>query len=157
MQPRRKLEDWMPARAGELAALGLPVISIAAALGIHRQTLREWIQAGSSDTATELEASLTACIRAGRAEGERALVQRLINSQDTKGATWLLSHAPGWRETWSDAAAERRAVAAERGRMLQALEAAGLPAEIERRILLHLQAAGVGVDVPGLTDMEPDA
>ncbi len=153
---RRKLTDKLVALAGELACLGLPLASIAAGIGVHRSTLREWIQAGSSDHASDLERALSAAIHGGRAEGERRLVRQLMASREGADARWLLTHSPAWRDGWSDAAAERRALAAQCARMIQALEAAGLPPEIERRVLLHLRAAGVGVEVAGLTDDLPE-
>lgn len=152
----RKLSPELIARVRELAATGLPVASIAAGVGCHRSQLWEWRKRGEDGTGSQLEADLADAIREGRAEGERAIVARLAASRDGADARWLLTHSPAWRDGWSDAAAERRALAAQCGRVMQALDSAALPPEVERRLLLHLRAAGVGVEVEGLTDDLPE-
>ncbi len=141
-QPR-KLSPDAPARARELAALGLPLASIAAALGVHRATLHRWrTEAGSEG----LERDLCDAIERGRLEGEAALVRQLHKAAadgDARTAQWLLCHAPDWRQAWSDAAAERRAVEASQARTVAVLEAAPeLTPETRRMIFMRLAAAG---------------
>lgn len=142
-QPRRKLSPEAPARARELAALGLPLASIAAALGVHRATLHRW----RTETGAEgLERDLCDAIERGRQEGEAALVRQLHKAAadgDARTAQWLLTHAPDWRQAWSDAAAERRAVEAYAARFLEVLMASpDLTADGRYRLLLALEAAG---------------
>lgn len=140
--PHRKLTPEAPAIARELAASGLPVASIAAALGVHRATLHRWCTEPEG-----LGRDLGDAIQQGRQAGELALVQRLRRAAgdgDTRAATWLLTHAPGWRETWSDAAAERRTERRTMALAVEAIAGVGLPPDQERAVLLALQAKGLG-------------
>ena len=138
----RKLAPDASERARKLAALGLPLASIAAALGVHRATLHRWrTEAGPEGP----ERDLCDAIEEGRQQGEAALVERLhklAKGGDARSAQWLLTHAPDWRENWSDAAAERRAVAASQARTLAAIDSVGLNPEQRYRLLLALAAAG---------------
>jgi hypothetical protein len=140
---RRKLQADAPERARELAALGLPLRSIAAALGVHRATLCRWRTEAGTDGP---ERDLCDAIDRGRMEGETALIQRLLQAAqegDTRAAQWLLCHSPDWRQDWSDAAAERRAVDAHAARFCDVLLACpDLTAETRHRLLLALAAAG---------------
>ena len=141
---RRKLPADAADRARKLAALGMPLASIAAALGVHRCTLHEWRQS---------EPDLADAIQGGWQEGEAALVERLhrcATEGDARSAQWLLTHSPAWRDHWSDAAAERRAVAASRARTVEAIEASTLTAEQRRELYLRLAAAGEHPEPDGL-------
>jgi hypothetical protein len=143
-QPRRKLSPALIPRARKLAAMGLPLAAIAEGCGISRQTLHRW----RTEAAVEgLERDLCDAIQEGHVAGELALLRRLHRAAadgDTKAAIWLLTHSPQWRETWSDAAAERRTERRTMALVLQALAAADLPAETETALLLQLQAHGLG-------------
>jgi transposase-like protein len=143
-QPRRKLSPDAPARARELAAMGLPLGAIAEALGIHRSTLHRW----RSEAASEgLERDLSDAIHDGHLEGEAALLERLHRAAaggDTRAAQWLLTHAPAWRDRWSDAAATRRAVADTLREVVAVLTASDLPPDQIDRLLLAMQARGLG-------------
>lgn len=123
------------------------MLSIAQALGVNRCTLREWITAGLEPDATELEAALAAAIQRGRAEGEERLLQRLhtmAEKGDTRAATWLLSHSPRWRDTWSEASHARREVARVVGMFVAALEEDHtLLPEQRDRVLLSVRAQGL--------------
>lgn len=142
-QPRRKLSSDAPARARELAAMGMPLGAIAEALGIHRSTLHRW----RTEAAAEgLERDLSDAIHDGHQEGEAALLERLHRAAadgDTRAAQWLLTHAPAWRDRWSDAAATRRAVADTLREVVAVLMASDLPAEQIDRLLLLMQARGL--------------
>lgn len=147
--PRRKLTAEKVKRAEELTALGLPMLSIAQALGVNRCTLREWIAAGLEPDASELEAALAAAIQRGRVEGEEQLVKHLhkmAEKGDTRAATWLLSHSPRWRSEWSDAAHARREVQRVVGMFVAALEEDHTltPAQRER-VLLVVKAQGLAL------------
>lgn len=143
-QPRRKLSPDAPARARELAAMGLPLGAIAEALGVHRATLHRW----RSDAATQgLERDLCDAIQEGFQQGEQALVERLHRTAadgDTRAAQWLLTHSPRWRHRWSDAAAARRAVADTLREVVAVLTASDLPPDQIDRLLLAMQARGLG-------------
>ena len=147
--PRRKLTAEKVKRAEELTALGLPMISIAQALGVNRCTLREWIAAGLESDASELEAALAAAIQRGRVEGEEQLVKHLhkmAEKGDTRAATWLLSHSPRWRDSWSEASHAKREVQRVVQMFVQALEqdATLLPAQREK-VLLSVRAKGLAL------------
>ncbi len=138
--PRRKLTAEKVKRAEELTAMGLPMLSIAQALGVNRCTLREWIAAGLEPDASELEAALAAAIQRGRVEGEEQLVKHLhkmAEKGDTRAATWLLSHSPRWRDSWSEASHALREVAKVVGMFVAALEKDHtlLPEQRERVLL----------------------
>lgn len=156
VQPRRKLSPEAPARARELAALGLPLGAIAEALGIHRSTLHRW----RTEAAAEgLERDLSDAIHDGHQQGETALVQRLHRAAaegDTRAAQWLLTHAPAWRDRWSDAAATRRAVADTLREVVGVLMGSDLPPEQIERLLLALQARGLGAQPEPETDWIPE-
>ncbi len=142
---RRKLLAEGPARARELAALGLPLTSIAAALGMGRSTLHRWRTEAGPDGP---ERELWDAIHEGRRQGEATLVARLHKAAaegDTRAATWLLTHAPHWRESWSDAAAERRSERRILAEVVEAIAAAGLPSDQQTRLLLTMQASGLGI------------
>lgn len=146
---RRKLTAEKVKRAEELTALGLPMLSIAQALGVNRCTLREWIAAGLEPNASELESALAAAIQRGRVEGEERLLQHLhkmAEKGDTRAATWLLSHSPRWRGEWSDAAHARREVQRVVQMFVQALEQDStlLPTQRER-VLLFVRAQGLAL------------
>lgn len=147
--PRRKLTAEKVKRAEELTGLGLPILSIAQALGVNRCTLREWIAAGLEPAASELEAALAAAIQRGRVEGEQRLLQylhKMAEKGDTRAATWLLSHSPRWRDEWSDAAHARREVNRVVGLFIEALQQDHtLLQEQRERVLLSVKAQGLAL------------
>ena len=150
--PHRKLSRDLIARAADLARKGLRPASIAAGCGCSHAALRTWLISARSGDGTPLEIELLTALQEAQAAAEVALVDRLLQADDPATNRWLLTHGP-WRESWSDAAAERRAVAACLASVINAIAAAKLPLEEERRVLLHLQAAGNRIDLPVL---EPD-
>lgn len=85
-------------------------------------------------------------------KGASELTQRYLNSLhcqadngNVNAITWLLTHNPLTRDQWSDAAAERRAVQRTLGTVVTAIETADLSDEQRTRLLLNLQAQGLGV------------
>ena len=66
-------------------------------------------------------------------------------------AQWWLTHHPTTRDTWSDAAATRREVSRVMAEVCAAIETSGLSAEEQTRLLLALQARGLGTQ-QGVTD-----
>ena len=74
-------------------------------------------------------------------------VQNLVcqaSDGSTQAATWLLTHHPSTREHFSDAAAERKVERRTVATVLEAVSAAGLPADLERTLLLQMAARGLG-------------
>lgn len=136
---RCKLRPEHITRARELAALGLPLASIAEACGIHRSTLHEW-RAQNPD--------FSDAIHEGHRQGEQALVDRMhaaAHQGDTKAAQWLLTHCPAWRDHWSDAAATRAAVQKVLGAVVDVLmHCPELSPDQRERLLLEFQARGLG-------------
>lgn len=144
-------------KAYELAKQGLPNKSIAAGMGVSYGILKEWLANAKGDEPTEQELALSAAMREGALEGEKALISRLQSfsshpEQGVRAATWLLSHSPKWRDTWSEASRTRQEV----GRVVDMFVAALnddetlTPAQRER-VLLVVKAKGLAVvssDVP---------
>lgn len=58
---------------------------------------------------------------------------------DWKAAAWWLSHHPDTRGTWGDAAIREEFTERVLTKVVAAIADAGLPAEWERRVLLHIQ------------------
>jgi hypothetical protein len=157
-EKRRKLSRELIDRADELARLGLGLTSIAQGLGVHRSTLREWLAAGAGPDASRLEATLSAVMQEARCEGEQALIASLhtaANGGNINAATWLLTHSPRWRSTWSDAANLRREVAKVVGGFVKALlEEESLTQDQRERVLLNLRAQGLEIEEPGEDALE---
>lgn len=141
-------------KAYELAKQGLPNKSIAAGMGVSYPALRLWLTNAKTDDATEEELSLLEAMREGALAGEKALLAKLQThaDNDSRAATWLLSHSPKWRDTWSEASRTRQEV----GRVVDMFVAALnddetlTPAQRER-VLLVVKAKGLAVvssDVP---------
>ena len=147
--PRRKLTAETIERAAELVKLGVPMVSVAQGIGVHRHTLRQWLTVGTEPGATGLEADLAAAIQHARVEGEAALLEKLhkmAGEGDSKAATWLLSHSPRWRDSWSEASHARREVQKVVGLFVAALEEEpSLRAEQRERIMLRVRAKGLAL------------
>jgi len=61
----------------------------------------------------------------------------------TTAATWFLTHHPFFRDDFSDAAAERRTERKTVAAVVDAIAAAGLTPEDERRVMLQINARGL--------------
>lgn len=89
-------------------------------------------------------------INEGRAKGGLRLVSKIAESADngdTRDAQWLLTHAPAYRNHYSDNAAVTRAYREGVDAVIQALSQAGLTPEQEKSVLLHIQArTGIAVN-----------
>ena len=142
------LTDEVISRTAELAEIGLPGPSIAARLGIPYSTWARWIKIGKESDNTTQEGRLLEVINKGASE----LTQRYLNSLhgqadngNVNAITWLLTHNPLTRDQWSDAAAERRTVQRTLTSVVAAIDAAGLSDDQRTRLLLTMQAQGIGV------------
>jgi hypothetical protein len=117
--------------------------AISRALGVHHCTVRDWMQKGEAEDADPLFRSFSTAIQEALLLAEKGLTKKIADGEP-KDAAWLLTHSPFFRDEWSDAAAERKTERRTVATMLEAVTAAGLPADLERNLLLQMQARGLG-------------
>jgi len=98
------------------------------------------MQRAREGTGSELDNAFLAAIQEGRHKAEIRAIGIITGSEDPRDAQWWLTHNPTTRETWSDAAAERRAVAAAMAPISRAL--ATLPPEQRLSLTLAIEAEG---------------
>ena len=149
-----KLTPEAIAKAYELAKEGLPNKSIAAGMGVSYGVFKVWMANAKNGEPTEQELALLAAMREGALAGEQALLAKIRAhaDNDTRAASWLLSHSPKWRDTWSEASRTRQEV----GRVVDMFVAAlnedeTLTPSQRERVLLLVKAKGLAVvssDVP---------
>jgi transcriptional regulator with XRE-family HTH domain len=138
-----KLNQDLIQKAARLAALGWTQKAIAEACNVSEQIFTEWMRNARGPEPTDLELELSAAIHEAATSGEEALAAK-IAAGDTRDAQWLLTHSARWRDRWSDAAATRREVNAVLASVVQIIQQADLTAEQQEKILLLMQAAGLG-------------
>jgi hypothetical protein len=153
-----KLTADMVEKARQEAKHGLPLPMIADRLGIGRTTAKNWVRNADEKGEDSLEYQFRAAIFIADAEECKNLVSCLRDAAlpppppegqqrrdpNIWAATWLLTHHPRLRDHFSDAAAERRAERKTVSTVMDALAAAGLTPDDERRVLLQIQARGLG-------------
>jgi hypothetical protein len=134
-------------KATGLAALGLPVPSIAEGCGVSPAGFRAWLQRAREGSGTALEVALLERIQAAQVDAEQSLLLRVLShsSQDWRAAAWCLTHHPRHREQWSDAAATRREVQRVLGQVVAGIESCRLPEVQKQELLLNLAARGIGL------------
>jgi len=148
------LTEEVIAKAQQMADLGLPHAFMASRLGIAKTTWERWIQKGRDSDESTNEGRLWGVINRGVSKIAESYLQSLhgqAESGNVNAITWLLTHHPITRDQFSDAAAERRVERRTMSTVVDAIAAAGLPAEQERTVLLQLQARGLS----GRTDANP--
>ena len=134
------------------AAHGFPVALIADRLGIGRTTAKTWIKNAEDKGEESLEYQFRAAIFMADAQEcenllgglRRAASGSKDNPPNAWAASWLLTHHPRLRDHFSDAAAERRTERKTVATVVDAIAAAGLAPDDERRVLLQIQARGLG-------------
>lgn len=142
-----KLTPELVARARKIAAEGLPIDMIADRLEIGRRTAHTWMQNADHKGKNSLEYQFRQAILLSDTEQCSNLLSGLRKSADNGNpwsATWLLTHHPRLRDHFSDAAAERKTERKTVATVLEAIAAAGLPPDMERTLLLQMQARGLG-------------
>jgi len=142
-----KLTTELVQAAKQHAADGLPVGMIAPLLGVHRSTCSKWIKDADETEEGSLHHQFREAIFLADAEYCRTLMKGLKVQADGGNpwaATWLLTHHPRLRDFFSDAAAERRTERKTVATIVDAIAAAGLSLDDERRVLLQIQARGLG-------------
>jgi hypothetical protein len=130
--------------AAEVAAKCPSYRAIARSLGVHHCTVRDWLDKGDDPNSPELFRRFSEAIHDALLSAEINLTEK-ITCGEPKDAAWMLTHSPFFRDEWSDAAAERRAVQRTLGNVVAAIESANLPDDQRTRLLLNLQAQGLGV------------
>lgn len=150
-----KLTTEVVEQARELASAGLTLGKIALGIGVEERTVSYWMKEGRKGPDTDLKAQFFQSIHEGWLETGKNYLQNLKNHAANQGgtaaATWFLTHHPFFRDDFSDAAAERRTERKTVATVVDALAAAGLAPDDERRVLLQIQARGLGTpaDEPG--------
>lgn len=138
-----KLNANLIEKAARLAALGWSQRNIAEACGVSEWQFSEWMNNAVGPEPTKLETQLSQAIQEAAAAGEEALAAKIANG-DTRDAQWLLTHSARWRDRWSDAAATRREVLNTLTTVVQIIQQSELTPEQQDRLLLQMQAAGLG-------------
>lgn len=131
-----------------MADLGLPHALMASRLGVPPTTWKRWIKQGRESDESTNEGRLWAVINKGASKIAESYLQSLhgqAENGNVNAITWLLTHHPITRDQFSDAAAERRAVQRTLAVVVDAIDAAGLADDQRTRLLLTLQAQGLGV------------
>lgn len=145
-----KLTPELVERANGLASEGLPIDLIADRLGVGRRTAHTWVKNADEKGEDSLEYRFRQAIFLADAAQCESLLSGLRQSAENGNAwsaTWLLTHHPRLRDHFSDAAADRRTERKTVATVLEAVAAAGLPPELERTLLLQMQARGLGAAV----------
>lgn len=132
---------------------GFPVALIADRLGVGRSTVSNWIKNADTKGEDSLEYKFREAIFLADAEKCKNLLSGLQASAagdpangispNAWAATWLLTHHPRLRDHFSDAAAERRTERKTVAAVVDAIAAAGLTPEDERRVMLQINARGL--------------
>lgn len=138
-----KLNAQLIEKAARLAALGWSQRAMAEACGVTEEIFSIWLSNAKGDAPTELEVQLLQAIQDAALAGEHALAAKIAGG-DTRDAQWLLTHSARWRDRWSDAAATRREVTNTLTTVVQIIQQSELTPEQQDRLLLQMQAAGLG-------------
>lgn len=143
-----KLTEELLAEVEKLCARGLPDSMVRAVADVSDRTWRRWLE----DAETAEPDSLLYRFRRATQSGVAKINNRYLGylhdqaeNGNVNAITWYLTHHPKLREVWSDAAAERRAVQQTLSTVVAGIDAAGLTDEQRTRLLLTLQAQGLGL------------
>jgi len=138
-----KLNDDVIKKVRFLAEFGAPLQHIAPAAGVSYDLLWQSLKNAKGPDPTPEEIKLSEAIEAGRAAGGMRLINKIAEQAengDMKASTWMLTHAPAFREHYSDNAAATRARQEGIEAAVQAIAEAGLTPEQERDLLLRITA-----------------
>lgn len=105
----KKCDEALISKAESLIAQGYPEKNVCALLSLSWDTWLRWKQTPS----TRLERDFSTRIDKASSVSEAKAIKAITSAfeRDPRSAQWYLSHHPKTRNTWSDAAASRRAVA----------------------------------------------
>jgi len=146
MKPARrhyKLNDDVIRKVRFLAEFGAPLEHIAPAAGITYVTIWQSLKNAKGPNATPQEIKLSKAIEEGRAAGGLRLISKIAeqaDNNDLKASTWMLTHAPAFRDHYSDSAAMNRARQEGVEMAVQAIADAKLPPDVERDVMLRIAA-----------------
>jgi len=146
MKPARrhyKLNDDVIRKVRFLAEYGAPLEHIAPAAGVSFAALRMWLDNAKGPDPTREEVAILAAINEGRAKGGMRLIGKIAeqaDNNDLKASTWMLTHAPAFRDHYSDSAAMNRAKQEGVEMAMQAIADAKLPPDVERDVMLRITA-----------------
>lgn len=130
--------------ARNVSSMGGALATVARACNTPLSTVKLWMQRARQGTGSALDNAFLAAIQEGQHQAEIRALGIITGSKEPGDAKWWLTHHPTTRDTWSDAAAERRTERKTVATVLEAVAAAGLPADLERNLLLQMQARGLG-------------
>jgi hypothetical protein len=116
--------------------------TVATACKTPLRTVQSWLTQAKAGEGSDLHQAFLRAIQEGQHIAEIRALKTITGSLD---AQWWLTHNPSTRDTWSDAAAERRAVQRTLTSVVVAIDAAGLTDDQRNRLLLTMQAQGIGV------------
>lgn len=131
---------------------GGALATVARACQVPLRTVEHWVEKAKKGTGSDLQNDFWRAIQTGRSHAEIRALRIVTGSEDPRDAQWWLTHNPTTRDTWSDAAAERRAVAAAMQPVAKAL--ATLPPEQRQSLILTIRAEGG--DLPEADDETED-
>jgi transposase-like protein len=134
--------------AEEAAAAGGALSTIAAACGVHTETVENWLKAHRNGKGTELHEAFFAAVQRGQHQAELRAVRKICEFADSRDAQWWLTHNPRTRETWSDAAATRREIDRVLGQVAKGILESRLPDDQKAAVMLSIRAQGIQVQEP---------
>lgn len=129
-------------RLADAIASGQTHASACREVGIARSSFQKWLSdaEGSDDP---LLIQLSDAITRARASAESEAVSKIRSSDDWRAASWWLTHHPATRETWSDAAAQRKAEDAVLAEVVRTIETEfATEPDTRHRLFTALAAAG---------------
>lgn len=138
-----KLTAEVVQTALDISEQGGALETVARACNASLSTMKAWMQKADQGIGSDLENQFLAAIQEGRHKAEIRAIKIITGSLDPRDAQWWLTHNPTTRETWSDAAAERRTERRTVAALVEAIAAAGLTPDDEHRVLLLIQARGL--------------
>jgi hypothetical protein len=153
-RPTKLTEDLL-VEVEKLCSRGLPDCMVRAVADVSDRTWKRWLEAAETAEPDSLHYRFRRITQSGVAKVNSRYLGYLheqAENGNVNAITWYLTHHPKLREVWSDAAAERRAVAAAMAPVSKAL--ATLPPEQRLSLVLAIEAEGGRLPE---ADDEPDS
>jgi DNA-directed RNA polymerase specialized sigma24 family protein len=128
------------------------VPTVARACNVSTRTVESWLKTARDGNGNELQNAFLRAIQSGISAAEKKAIKKILDAEDPRNAQWFLTHHPMLRDTWSDAAAERRAATTVLTAVVKALDTAGLPPDQRQSVLLNIQAQGLALPASDAAD-----